>query len=141
MTASGLDIALGLLLAYGGALLQLMTTGAIVMLLAVGSRGMMASIIGAFILLAALEILTLYLRLNPPDPEVLRALLPNVAGGALRDQAGALAGSPPAFNIQSLIPTNNTEFALPGAGALAFWLVLLVAAAIQLFRRQDLSKE
>ena len=80
----------------------------------------------------AAELLTAYLRFRMSSASEVMAFLPNVAGDALRQMASAFRGDPDALGI---------HLALPGAATLVLWCVVLSAAAIAVFRRQDLSRE
>jgi ABC-2 type transport system permease protein len=126
------EVILSLVVGFAASFLQLLATAGVVILIAVLSRSMIASIIGAFSVFLAAELLTAFLRLRMASASEIMALLPNVAGDALRQMASAIRGDPDALGI---------HLALPGAGALILWCAVLSAAAIALFRRQDLSRE
>jgi ABC-2 type transport system permease protein len=126
------EVILSLLVGFAASFLQLMATAGVVVLIAVASRSMIASIIGGFSVFLAAELLTAFLRLRIASASEIMAFLPNVAGDALRQLAGAIRGDPDALGL---------HLALPGAGALILWCIALSAAAIYLFRAQDLSRE
>jgi ABC-2 type transport system permease protein len=119
-----------LALGFAATLLQLMAAAGLVMLVAVFSRAMIASIIAPFIILVAAEIAATLLRI--PDTDLIGAGLPSTAGRAIRELARANLGNPDAYGL---------NLALPGAAALALWSIALSVAAMVMFRRQDLSKE
>jgi ABC-2 type transport system permease protein len=126
------EVILSLIVGFAASFLQLMATAGVVVLIAVVSRSMIASIIGGFSVFLAAELLTAFLRLRMASASEIMAFLPNVAGDALRQLAGAIRGDPDALGL---------HLALPGAGALILWCIALSAAAIYLFRVQDLSRE
>jgi ABC-2 type transport system permease protein len=126
------EIVLALAIGFAASLLQLMATAGVVILIAVLSRSMIASIIGSFSVFLAAELFTAFLRLRMGSASEIMSFLPNVAGDAMRQMASAIRGDPDALGI---------HLALPGAAALLFWCVVLSAAAIALFRHQDLSRE
>lgn len=121
---------LGLLVGFAVAFLQLMVTGALAMLVAVISRSLMAAIVAPVMILVALDLSSLRFRLE--TGELWLAALPNFAGRAGREFGLALLGEPDAIGL---------HLAGPGAIAMTLWIVLFVAAAIALFRVQDLSRE
>ncbi len=131
-TAGAGGVALSLLVGFMASFLQLMATAGLVMLIAVLSRSMIAAIIGSFSILLAADLLSVYLRVRLASASEIMALLPNVAGDALRQMASALLDDPDALGL---------HLALPGAASLILWCVVLSAAAILLFRRQDLPHE
>ncbi|HEX5006536.1 MAG TPA: ABC transporter permease [Hyphomonadaceae bacterium] len=126
------EIILALLIGFLASFLQLLATAGVVIVIAVVSRSMIASIIGSFSVFLAAELLTAYLRFRMSSASEIMAFLPNVAGDALRQMADAFRGDPDALGI---------HLALPGAATLLLWCVALSATAILLFRRQDLSRE
>ena len=126
------EVSLSVIVSFAASFLQLMATAGVVILIAVVSRSMIASIIGGFSVFLAAELLSVYLRVRLASASEIMALLPNVAGDALRQMAGAIRGDPDAIGV---------HLALPGAAALVLWCVVLSAAAIYLFRSQDLSRE
>ena len=131
-TAGAGEVTLALAIGFAASFLQLMATAGVVILIAVISRSMIASIIGGFSVFLASELLSAFLRVRMSSASEIMALLPNVAGDALRQLAGAIRGDPDAIGV---------HLALPGAAALMTWCIALSAAAIVLFRRQDLSRE
>jgi ABC-2 type transport system permease protein len=141
---SGL-IALSLAMSFGGAFLQLMATAGLVMILAVFSRAIIAAIIGPFLILSVTEIASLRFRL--PDLRDWAPLFPNLAADAIHqvshnmlDNSGATL-SDLARSALGGAASYAQKVAPLGAAALVVWAVLLTAAAIFIFRRQDLSKE
>jgi ABC-2 type transport system permease protein len=143
--ADGGLIALSLAMSFGGAFLQLMATAGLVMILAVFSRAIIAAIIGPFLILSVAEIASLRFRL--PDLRDWAPLFPNLAtdaiqqvshnmldnsGTTISDLARSALGSAAGY-AQKVAPL--------GAAALVVWAAVLLAAAIFIFRSQDLSKE
>jgi ABC-2 type transport system permease protein len=126
------EVILSLAAGFSASFLQLMATAGVVMLIAVLSRSMIAAIIGGFSVFLAAELLSVYLRIRLASASEIMTLLPNVAGDALRQLASAIRGDPDALGL---------HLALPGAAALVLWCAVLSAAAVQLFRSQDLSRE
>jgi ABC-2 type transport system permease protein len=126
------EVILSFIVAFAASFLQLMATAGVVMLVAVLSRSMIAAIIASFSVFLAAELLTAFLRLRMVSANEIMAFLPNVAGDALRQMAAAIRGDPDALGL---------HLALPGAGALILWCIILSTAGIALFRRQDLSRE
>jgi ABC-2 type transport system permease protein len=126
------EVVLALVIGFAASFLQLLAAAGVVIIIAVASRSMIASIIGGFSVFLAAELLTAYSRFRMSGASEIMAFLPNVAGDALRQMANAIRGDPDAVGV---------HLALPGAATLALWCVALSAAAIMLFRRQDLSRE
>ena len=123
------EIALAHLLAFTATFMQMMVTASFVMLVCVITRAMTAGIVATLLVLFACEIASI--RANAGgDP--LWTLFPNIAGEGIRQAARVVMGDTDAI---------LAGFALPGAAALVMWFVLLTAAALALFARQDLSKE
>lgn len=117
-------------LGFIASFLQVMATAAAVAVVAVVTRSMMAAIIVPFLVLIGLEIAggRVYLR----QAGVLEAALPNLGARGIRETAGDMIGDPDAIGLQ---------LAEPGAIFLVMWIVLLFAAALLVFQRQDLSRE
>ena len=107
-----------------------MVTGALVMLVAVVSRSLMAAIVGPLVILVAVDLSAIRFRLE--TGELWLAALPNFAGRAMREFGLAVMGEPDAIGL---------HLAAPGAIAMALWAALLAIAAIVVFQRQDLSRE
>lgn len=126
------EVVLSLFVGFGASFLQLMATAGAVILIAVLSRSMLAAILGSFFILIAAELLAAFMRLTLPRAPDSAALFPNLAGDAIRQLADALRGDPDAIGL---------HLALPGVAALLMWLLVLSAAAILVFRRQDLPRE
>ncbi len=122
-------IALAHLMGFSATFLQMMVTAAFVMLVCVVSRAMTAGIVAALLTLVACEIASI--RGNMGD-ELIWVLFPNIAGEALRQAGNIMMGG-----RDGLL----AGFAWQGAAALVMWFILLSAAALALFTRQDLSKE
>ncbi len=125
-------VILALRVGFAASFLQLMATVGVVMLIAMLSRSMIAAIIGGVGVFLVCDLLSVYMRVRLPSASEIMALLPNIAGEALRQLASGIAGDPDALGL---------HLALPGAAALTLCCVVLSAAAIYLFRRQDLSRE
>lgn len=123
------EIALAHLVAFTATFLQVMVTASLVMLVCVITRAMTAGIVATLLVLFACEIASI--RGNAGGDPVW-VLFPNIAGEGIRQAAREIMGDP---------DTLLAGFALPGAAALVLWFVLLTAAALALFARQDLSKE
>ena len=123
-------VLLALALGFTATFMQVMVTAAFALLVAVLTRSMMAAIIAPFMVLVAVEIGSLRYRLDPTD--LTGALFPNLAGRSLREMANSAMGDP-----DVLAP----YLAGPGALAMIGWYALFTAAALFLFRRQDLSRE
>jgi ABC-2 type transport system permease protein len=126
------DVVLSLLVGFAASFLQLMATAGVVILISVLSRSMIAAIIGAFSVFLVAELFSAFMRLGLASASEIMALLPNVAGDSMRQMASAIRGDPDALGL---------HLALPGAAALFLWCIVLSAAAIALFHRQDLSRE
>jgi ABC-2 type transport system permease protein len=126
------EVILSLMLGFAASFLQLMATAGVVILIAVLSRSMIAAIIGGFSVFLGAELLSVYLRVRLASASEIMTLLPNVAGDALRQLAGAVRGDPDAIGV---------HLALPGAASLILWCLILSGAAIYLFRSQNLSRE
>jgi len=126
------EVILSLVVGFTASFLQLMATAGVVILIAVLSRSMIAAIIGGFSVFLAAELLSVYLKVRLPSAGEILALLPNVAGDSLRQMANAIRGDPDAIGLQ---------LALPGAASLILWCVVLTAAALLVFQRQDLARE
>lgn len=124
------NVVLAILVGFAAMFLQLMATGGLVLIISIVTRSMMAAIVAPVLILFACEIATL--RIGFANPDMWTVILPNVAGRSIQQYAIATLGDADAF---------GTHLAVPGAAALVLWLVLLTAAAIYLFRRQDLSRE
>jgi len=124
------EVVLALLIAFGGSFLQMMASASLVMLAAIVSRAMMASIIAPFMILIAAALLASRVRL--PTADLSASIFPNLAGTGIDQMARAIAGDPDAVGV---------HLALPGAAALVIWCIVLSAAAVALFRHQDLSRE
>lgn len=124
------NVLLAILVIFAANFLQLMATAGLVLMIGVLTRSMMAAIVAPVLILFACEIATL--RIGFANPDVWTVILPNVAARSVQQYGLATLGDADAF---------GTHLAAPGAAALALWLVLLTAAAIYLFRRQDLSRE
>jgi ABC-2 type transport system permease protein len=123
------EILLAHLVAFAASFLQIMVTAAFVMLVAVVSRAMTASIVATVLTLVACEIASI--RGNAGgDPIYL--LFPNIAGDAIR-QAGQMI----MLQREGLL----AGFAPMAVPALVIEFLLLSGAATALFVRQDLSKE
>lgn len=120
----------GLLTGFGAAFLQIMVTGALVMLVAVISRSLMAAVVGPLVILVAVDLSAIRFRLE--TGELWLAALPNFAGRAMRELGLDVMGEPDAIGV---------HLAAPGAIAMALWAALLAIAAIVVFQRQDLSRE
>jgi ABC-2 type transport system permease protein len=120
----------GLLTGFGAAFLQIMVTGALVMLVAVVSRSLMAAVVGPLVILVAVDLTAIRFRLE--TGELWLAALPNFAGRAMRELGLAVMGEADAIGV---------HLAAPGAIAMALLAALLAIAAIVLFHRQDLSRE
>lgn len=123
------EIALAHLLAFAATFMQMMVTASFVMLVAVITRAMTAGIVATLLVLFACEIASI--RGNAGGDPVW-VLFPNIAGEGIRQAGRTVMGDS---------DTILAGFALPGAAALVMWFVLLTAAALALFMRQDLSKE
>jgi ABC-2 type transport system permease protein len=143
-TNSG-NVALSLALALAAAFLQLMATAGLVMLIAVFSRAIIAAIVGPFIVLTVAEIASIRFRL--PDLADWGALFPNLAASALQQVSHDMLGAAP-NTIEEMArvsfgtaAANAHEIAGLGAAALVLWALLLSAAALFRFQRQDMSKE
>jgi ABC-2 type transport system permease protein len=121
---------LGLLIGFASAFLQVMVTAALVMLVSVVTRSMMAAIVATLVVLVALDIATIRIRL--PDADLWVAALPNFASRSLSQLGMAEMGD---------IDAIGTHLAAPGAAAMLAWIVVLAGAALVLFHRQDLSRE
>lgn len=120
----------GLLTGFGGTFLQIMVTGALVMLVSVVSRSLLAAIVGPLVILVAVDLSAIRFRIE--TGELWLAALPNFAGRALHESGLALLGEPDAVGI---------HLAMPGAIAMMLWTALLAIMAIVVFQRQDLSRE
>jgi ABC-2 type transport system permease protein len=120
----------GLIAGFSAAFLQLMVTGALVMLVAVVSRSLMAAVVGPLVILVAVDLSAIRFRLE--TGELWLAALPNFAGRAMRELGLAVMGEPDAIGM---------HLAAPGAIAMMLWTALLAIAAIVAFQRQDLSRE
>lgn len=120
----------GLLIGFAAALMQLMVTGALVMLVSVVSRSLMAAIVAPLMILVAVDLSAIRFRIE--TGELWLAALPNFAGRAIRELGLAQLGEPDAIGI---------HLAVPGAIAMMLWTALLAIAAIVVFQRQDLSRE
>lgn len=120
----------GLLVGFAAAFLQIMVTGALVMLVSVVSRSLMAAIVGPLVMLVAVDLSAIRFRLE--TGELWLAALPNFAGRAMRELGLAQMGEPDAIGL---------HLAAPGAIAMMAWTALLTIAAIVVFQRQDLSRE
>src|SRR5262249_37382025 len=94
------EVALALVVGFAASFLQLMTAAGVALLIAVLSRSMIAAIIGTFTVFLAAELLSVFLRLRLPSARDVMALLPNMAGDALRQMASALGGDPDATGLQ-----------------------------------------
>jgi ABC-2 type transport system permease protein len=142
--ADGGQIALSLVLSFAGAFLQLMATAGLVMIIAVCSRAIIAAIVGPFLILSVAEIASIRFRL--PDLRDWAPLFPNLGSDAIQQVSRTMLDTPNATisdfarsfgqadaNAQNLAPL--------GAAALVLWAIALTAAAIFVFRSQDLSKE
>jgi ABC-2 type transport system permease protein len=127
---SGGDFLFALLLGFTATFMQVMVSAALVLLVSVLTRSMMAAIIAPFMVLVAVEIGSLRYRFDPAD--LTGALFPNLAGRSLREMGSLAAGDP-----------DTTVLHLAGVGSLAIigWFILFAGAALLLFRRQDLSRE
>jgi ABC-2 type transport system permease protein len=121
---------LGLLTGFGGALLQLMLTGALVMLVSVLSRSLMAAIVAPLVILVAIDLTAIRFRIE--TGELWLAALPNFAGRAIHESGLLLLGEPDAIGV---------HLAVPGAIAMMLWTAVLAIFAIVVFQRQDLSRE
>jgi hypothetical protein len=139
------NVALSLALAFAGAFLQIMSTAGLVMLIAVFGRAMIGAIVGPFIILTVAEIASIRFRL--PDMADWGALFPNLAASAIQQVSHDMLGAAP-NTIEEMArvsfgtsATNAHALAVPGAAALVLWALLLPAAALFLFQRQDMSKE
>ena len=121
---------LAILLGFAATFMQAMVTATFVLLVAVVTRSMMAAIIAPFMVLVASEIGSLRYRLDPTD--LTGALFPNLAGRSLREMGNSAMGDP-----DMVAP----YLAAPGVLAMIGWFALFTAAALFLFRRQDLSRE
>lgn len=128
--ASPVNILPGLLIGFGAAFLQLMVSGALVMVVAVISRSLLAAIVAPLVILIAVDLSAIRFRLE--SGELSLAGLPNFAGRAIRELGLAELGEVDAIGV---------HLAGPGAFAMALWTTLLVGAAMILFQRQDLSRE
>lgn len=124
------SLLLAILLGFTATFMQAMVTAAFVLLVAVVTRSMMAAIIAPFMVLVAVEIGSLRYRFDPTD--LTGSLFPNLAGRSLREMANSAMGDP-----DMTVP----YLATPGALAMIGWFALFTAAALFLFRRQDLSRE
>lgn len=122
--------ALGLALGFVSAFLQVMVTAALVMLVAVIARSMMAAIVATLVALVALDISTI--RIGLPNAELWVAGLPNFAARSIRELGLSAMGDNDAF---------GTHLAGPGAIAMVGWVIIFAGAAIVWFNRQDLSRE
>jgi ABC-2 type transport system permease protein len=123
-------IALALFVAFGGSFLQVMATAALVMFVAVVSRAMIASIIAPFMILIAAALAASRIRI--PRADLSAAAYPSIAGTSIDQMARAITGDPDAIGI---------HLAVPSAAALVLWCIVLSAAAIYLFRDQNLARE
>jgi ABC-2 type transport system permease protein len=124
------EIILALLIAFGGNFLQAMAVAALVMFTAVVSRAMIASIIAPFMILTLAALAASRIRI--PSADLSAAAYPSIAGTSIDQMARAISGDPDAIGI---------HLALPSAAALILWCIVFCAAAIVLFRRQDLPRE
>lgn len=120
----------GLLTGFGGTFLQVMVTGALVMLVAVLSRSMMAAIVAPLMIMVGVDLTAIRFRIE--TGELWLAALPNFAGRAIHESGLLLLGEPDAVGV---------HLAMPGAIAMMLWTALLAIVAIVVFRRQDLSRE
>jgi ABC-2 type transport system permease protein len=138
-------IALSLAMSFGGAFLQLMSTAGLVMVLAVFSRAIIAAIVGPFLILSVAEIGSLRFRL--PDLRDWAPLFPNMANDSIQQVAHNMldnSGQTMSDLARSAFAQADAyaqKIAAPGAAALVMWAVVFAAAAIFIFRGQDLSKE
>jgi ABC-2 type transport system permease protein len=121
---------LGLLTGFGGTFLQIMVTGALVMLVSVVSRSLLAAIVGPLVILVAVDLSAIRFRIE--TGELWLAALPNFAGRAIHESGLLLLGEPDAIGV---------HLAMPGAIAMMLWTALLAIVAIVVFQRQDLSRE
>jgi ABC-2 type transport system permease protein len=124
------DVILALFIAFGGSFLQVMASAALVMFTAIVSRAMIASIIAPFMILIALALAASRVRL--PGADLSAAGFPSIAGTSIDQMARATLGDPDAIGV---------HLAVPGAGALLLWCIVLAVGALLLFSRQDLSRE
>jgi ABC-2 type transport system permease protein len=122
-------VVLAHLIGFAASFMQIMVTAAFVMLVCVVSRAMTAGIVATLLVLVACEIASIRGNMGD-DPNYL--LFPSIAGDAVRQAGNIVMGG-----RDGLL----AHFALPGAAALVLWFILLFAAALALFTRQDLSKE
>jgi ABC-2 type transport system permease protein len=138
------QIALSLTLSFAGAFLQLMATAGLVMILAVFSRAIIAAIVGPFLILSVAEIASIRFRL--PDLRDWAPLFPNLGSDAIQQVSRIMLDTPNAGIADFARAFGDADayaekLAPLGAAALVLWAVALAAAAIFIFRRQDLSKE
>lgn len=127
--AGGLAIILAHLLGFAATFLQVMATGACVMLVSVMTRTMTAAIVAPVILLVTGEILSIRYYAGS---DLLGVIFPNIAGAGVRQLGQALLG-----DHDVLLP----HLALPGAALLLVWFALFFGLALAAFVRQDLSRE
>lgn len=123
------DVLLAHVLAFLATFLQIMATGACVMLLAVITRTMTAAIVAPLILLVAGEIMSIRYYAGF---DLFGVVFPNIAGAGIRQLGQAIMG-----DHDMLLP----HLALPGAALLGIWFTLFLVAALLAFSRQDLSRE
>jgi len=123
------QIALAHLLALGATFLQVMVAAGLVMLIAVLSRAMTASIIATLLILFACDIASVRGHAGG-DPVWVMFL--NIAAESIRQAGRQMMGDP---------DTLLAGLALPGLAGLAGVFVVLTGAALIVFTRQDLSRE
>lgn len=123
------DVLLAHLLAFLATFLQIMATGACVMLASVLTRTMTAAIVAPLILLVAGEIMSIryYAGLD-----LFGVIYPNIAGAGIRQLGQAIMG-----DHDVLLP----HLALPGGALLVGWFAVFLGAGVSAFSRQDLSRE
>lgn len=123
------DVLLAHLLAFSATFLQIMATGACVMLVSVITRTMTAAIVAPLIFLVAGEIMSIryYAGLD-----FFGVIFPNIAGAGIRQLGQATMGE-----HDVLLP----HLALPGAALLVGWFAVFLGAGLFAFSQQDLSRE
>jgi ABC-2 type transport system permease protein len=124
------NIALALGVGLFASLVQSSAIAAMVALTAVVSRSVLAATAAPFLVLVGTELAATNISILNAHPAA--ALLPNMAGRALREFAADRLGDPDAVGL---------HLAAPGALALVFWAVVLMMIALAIFRSQDLAEE
>lgn len=129
---SGLGAALALGAAFAISLMQALWISALVAALAVATRSLLAATMGTFIVLVGFGFLATAL-LSMGEPKVEMVAMPNVASGFLREWAGAA--------LNGAASADGGQFVIASAIVLPLSAVLIFAAALAMFQRQDLARE